>query len=58
METITIGFYVWSLALFILLMICPKERIPLITKFYEKVLPKLPITGIIRVIKEAASKKS
>jgi len=37
-------------------MICPKDRIPLITRFYEKVLPKLPVTAIVKAFKEIKSK--
>jgi hypothetical protein len=52
MEYLILGFYVWFAVMFLLLMICPKDRIPIITKFYEKVLPRLPITGIIKAFKK------
>jgi hypothetical protein len=51
MGVITLGFFGWFIVTFLLLMICPKERIPLIREFFERILPRLPITGIIKAIK-------
>jgi hypothetical protein len=57
MENIVIGFFLWFVVMFLLLMVCPKERIPLITRFFEKILPRLPITGILKAFNERNSHK-
>lgn len=57
MGIITLGFFEWFIIIFILLMVCPQDRIPIIIKFYEKVLPRLPITGIIKAIQRKKKKK-
>jgi len=51
MGIITLGFFEWFIIIFILLMVCPKDRIQLIKEFFEGILPKLPITSIIKAIK-------
>ncbi len=51
MEYLAFAFFGWFIIIFMLLMICPTNRKPLITKFFERVLPRLPLTGIIKAIK-------
>jgi len=47
MEKIAIYLFSWIIVMTLLLTFIPKDRIPLITKFFEKVLPKIPFTGMI-----------
>jgi len=57
MEIITLVFFGWFTTTFLLLMVCPEDRIPLIKEFFEGILPRLPITGIIKAIKNKKKKK-
>lgn len=51
MENIALVFFGWFIVIFLLLMVCPKDRIPLIREFFERILPRLPIASIIKAIK-------
>ncbi len=52
MEVIVISILAWSVVMSFLLWFCPKERIPLITEFFVKVWPKLPLSAMISAWKE------
>lgn len=52
MEVVIIAVLVWSIIMFLLLWFCPKDRIPLIIKFFVQVWPKLPISAIVQVFKK------
>ena len=47
---------IWTLLIFLLLRFCPNDKIPLITNFFVKVLPKIPIVGIIEALKKGRGK--
>lgn len=57
METIFITFCAWSFLVMIFLNYCRKDRISLITNFFVKVLPRIPITGIISTIRKKKEKQ-
>ena len=50
-------FYIWFVIVMLLLMVCPKDRIRLMTEFFSRILPKVPITGIIKLLKAKREKQ-
>ena len=50
-------FYIWFVIVMLLLMVCPKDRIRLMTEFFSRILPKVPITGIIKLLKTKREKQ-
>tara|TARA_A100000171_G_scaffold43964_1_gene46372 strand:- start:123 stop:299 length:177 start_codon:yes stop_codon:yes gene_type:complete len=52
MEVIVIAILAWSIIMFLLLCFCPKDRIPLIIKFFVQVWPKLPISAMSQIFKK------
>jgi len=56
MEIAIIGLYSWILIQSLVLIFCPKERIPLMIRFFERVIPTLPVTSIIKALKEMKKK--
>jgi len=50
-------FYGWFVIVLVLLMVCPRDRISLITDFFSRVLPKVPITGIVKLLKTKNEKQ-
>jgi hypothetical protein len=57
MENIILYFYAWFVIVMVLLIVCPKDRIRLITDFFSRVLPKVPITGIVKLFKTKNEKQ-
>lgn len=51
METQLLYFYTWFIIVMVLLIVCPKDRIRLMTDFFSRVLPKVPITGIVKLLR-------
>ena len=57
MEVIVIAILGWSVIMFVMLCFCPKDRIPLIIKFFVRVWPKLPISAIAEAFKKSGQDK-
>jgi hypothetical protein len=47
MENVINNFYLWFIAVMLILIFVPKDRISLMTKFFETILPRIPFTGMI-----------
>jgi hypothetical protein len=52
-----LNFYIWFVIVMVLLMVCPKDRIKLMTDFFSRVLPRIPITGIVKLLKNKNEKQ-
>lgn len=52
METITFYFLVWIVVVIIVLAFIPRTKIREITGFFKEVLPRLPITDIIKLFRK------
>lgn len=57
MEQILLYFFIWFLAVMLLLIFCPKDRIKLMADFFSKVLPKIPFTGMLKLLRTKPSKE-
>jgi len=53
---IVIAFFVWSLIMTYVIIKSPKDRLKWILNFHVSIFSLLPITGIIKVLKEARNK--
>lgn len=51
MEIIVISILVWILLAMLFLNFARKDRIPMMIEFFEKVMPRIPFTGIINALK-------
>jgi hypothetical protein len=56
MENILLYFFIWSLVVMLILIFCPKDRIKLMGDFFCKVLPRIPFTGIAKILKTKGEK--
>ncbi len=52
METITLYFLIWIVVVIIVLAFIPLEKIKEIASFFKAVLPRLPITDIIKLFQK------
>ena len=52
METITLYFLGWTVVVIIILAFIPGMKIKEIANFFKTVLPRLPITDIIKLFKK------
>lgn len=52
-----LSFYIWFILVMMMLIWCPKDRIKPMADFFAKVLPKIPITGIIRLLRNKEDKQ-
>lgn len=50
-------FYIWFVVVMIILILCPRDRIKLMADFLSQVLPKIPITGIITLLRNREKKQ-
>lgn len=55
-TNIFLYFFSWFVVMTILLTVIPKDRIPLIIDFFERILPRVPVTGIIQAIQRLRNK--
>lgn len=56
MENMLLYFYIWSLVVMLILIFCPKDRIKLMGDFFGKVLPRIPFTGIAKILRARGEK--
>jgi hypothetical protein len=52
METITLYFLGWTVVVIIVLAFIPNVKIKEIANFFKAVLPRLPITDIIKLFRK------
>lgn len=52
MDSTIIYLLTWMFFMSILLWLMPNSKIKAITDFFSSVLPKIPITGIIKLLKK------
>jgi hypothetical protein len=58
MEHMLFQFYIWFVVVMLILIFCPKDRIKLMGEFFSKVLPKIPFTGIVKLLKSSNEKRT
>ncbi len=56
MEHMLLQFYIWFVVVMLILILCPKDRVKLMGEFFSKVLPKIPFTGIAKLLKAKGEK--
>ena len=52
MEKIVLYFLAWTIIVIIILIFVPSRKIRVIGHFFKVVIPKLPITDIIKMFKK------
>jgi hypothetical protein len=57
MEKMILYFFIWSLIVMLILVFCPKDRIKPMGDFFAKVLPRIPFTGIAKLLKNKSEKQ-
>jgi len=57
MEKMVLYFFGWSLLVMLILIVCPKDRIKPMGDFFAKVLPRIPFTGIAKLLKNKGEKQ-
>jgi hypothetical protein len=44
-------FFIWFVVVMLILWFCPNDKIRLMGEFFGKVLPKIPFTGLAKLLK-------
>ncbi len=52
METTILYFLIWMIVVIVILAFIPRTKIREITSFFKEVLPRLPITDIIKLFRK------